>query len=206
MYYFDEEDALLQLNYETTVDDYYEYLKEEDIRDIPVRKQNAKERFIFQIVFLAVVVILVLIFGKDVEPLVYLVFLGIGVLMTAVFIISYYFGRDNVKSIQSLLKTAHKKTPDNVPVKLSLFEHGIVVTELGKKWIIKGKDIEAFFETENLLAVDIKYGREIAASDIEKVLITKRALNEEQLQLVRETIGAMVQRHRQELAKNSTNK
>lgn len=201
MNYLDESQSILLKKYETTIDDYYEFLLQEDMRQIPQRKKNALSRYLFQISVL-IIISLVLLFLPEVEKGVFLIFLGVALFMTGAFLVSYFYFNNEAKNIQALHRSVNKKEWTTEETIFNLLPNGIIFTLPKEKWVIKAGDMEEIYETENLLVILIKGDKEISVKDAEKLLIPKRAMTGDEINLVKDTVTKMMLENLKKVANN----
>lgn len=187
-----EEDLVFSATYQVGREAYYEYLKEQDLREVPQRRASALRTFIIEVIVIAVVTVLILLSPEYRQPLFFwaIGFAAVGVAL--IFLQNYVFFKGNTKFIEKLRATAEKKGRDvRLHVRLEIYKEEIYVDNGPVRYYVRPVDIEEWFETEHLLAIRIRQLKTTPCRDLERILIPKE-LAGDRLGSIEETISSMI--------------
>ena len=168
-----------QLRYFITLDDFYEYLHYVDKATVPARKEDAKRRFYFHLSICAAFALFILLMPGT-EKLIALSSIPLALIALVVLWNARRRAEGNGKVIDKLKeKAVQDKGNFKDPMELALYEDKIhLTTEEGMRHI-RYSDIDWIEDSENLHIVGLRRDWDCLSRDIERLLIPKRAVEEE---------------------------
>lgn len=186
------QDMIFSARYKTDSKEYFEYLLEQDKREVPQRKEIAKKRFIIEMSILIVVFILVVSSPEYRQPLFFLILGVVGLGITLVFLSNYVLYRGNEKYIVKLRDQSRKKDK-NIVIhnRLEIYKDEIYLEMGSMRYYVRPIDIDEWFETENLLVIKVRQLKTTMCKDIEKIFVPKSVLGDK-IKEVEDTISRMI--------------
>ena len=186
------DDTIFSAVYKTETDTFYEYLQEQDKREIPERKEAARERFFFQIGMIVVATIIISFFEALRQPLFYIAVAVVAIGIGLIFLQNGVWNKGYGKYIEGLHQTALKKGKNvTLHVRLEIYKGEIYVDNGPERYYVRPLDVEEWYETENLLVIKIRQLKSIPCRELEKILVPKEVLGDKK-ETVEETLSQMI--------------